>query len=160
MDKDLKPCPFCGCDEIEIEMRQMPWGAADRSIDWWFLRCGGCIAGSDYPTKDGLIKNWNTRATDCPAVDVDLYELEQQINEHFCRFEGAGIQLSLSSLLRYLASRNLIRGAMPDDMVLVPREPTDKTIDAILDTGLVSEYSMKSDAQKALVLYQAMTKGE
>lgn len=67
----LKPCPFCGGTNITIIRDDRPWGIMEVLIEWWQLRCIGCLNSADYPTKSGLINKWNTRAlTEAPKVDV------------------------------------------------------------------------------------------
>lgn len=51
---ELKPCPFCGCQDIET---------IDYSIDIEGVLCLGCGAFTIAKdgTKDGAIKIWNRR---------------------------------------------------------------------------------------------------
>ena len=55
MDTKLKPCPFCGSENISIAK---PGG-------YWRARCENCrISISGYIRKDGLIESWNRRPDD------------------------------------------------------------------------------------------------
>jgi Lar family restriction alleviation protein len=50
----LKPCPFCGCAEIEeIKIHD---------TNEWYLKCGGCrIEQPLYRTLEKAEDSWNTR---------------------------------------------------------------------------------------------------
>lgn len=69
-ENELLPCPFCGGKEFVVERSDIPWGVLRNKIEWWKLRCCGCLSGADYPTKDGLISKWNTRHAP-QSVDVE-----------------------------------------------------------------------------------------
>ena len=67
MDKQLKPCPFCGCP---VELYIIPkeenpkW---DKNSEWWRVRCSSeyCLIGHSIkyisPDKECAIAEWNTR---------------------------------------------------------------------------------------------------
>lgn len=55
MSKELKPCPFCGSDDLDIEERN----------DIKFVFCKNCQASTAdcYDVKEAVIA-WNRRASD------------------------------------------------------------------------------------------------
>ena len=57
MSEELKPCPFCSCGTVELEVVSMN----NESISW--VHCNGCSAcGPEIDTKENAVKFWNTRA--------------------------------------------------------------------------------------------------
>lgn len=60
---ELKPCPFCGCDEVEIR-RKRDYGA--RGADYelrYFVSCEYCGASSGLCWSEEMaINHWNRRA--------------------------------------------------------------------------------------------------
>ena len=57
---ELKPCPFCGSDEVGCWMssRQFPNGKNPHHV-----QCDNCFASSDYYcTMEEAIEAWNRRA--------------------------------------------------------------------------------------------------
>lgn len=55
---DLKPCPFCGSDDVYVPM-------TDSRIDWYFVWCPGCcFAGPGRTKGQDAIEAWNRRAKD------------------------------------------------------------------------------------------------
>jgi len=61
---DLKPCPFCGSDQLEIEQS----GNLDFRIT-----CRGDHQGGWARTRERAIKEWNTRYTSEVRDSVKLY---------------------------------------------------------------------------------------
>lgn len=105
MDKDLKPCPFCGSDAIVM-----------RNGD---ISCGADVYGRHAycPLLGSSVRRelWNTRATDCPAVDI--LSLRTEVIKYL--FDGderpvdeydTGKLDGITGAIDYLHSRNLIRG--------------------------------------------------
>ncbi len=82
MTSELKPCPFCGGSNFSIEMKEHRH--LNSVGDWYYLRCEsvGCSARADYPSRDGLITAWNTRAApDVPElVRYSAIELVRSID--------------------------------------------------------------------------------
>jgi Lar family restriction alleviation protein len=60
MNKELKPCPFCGGDNIKVLGGKI--GKHDTNF---FVVCKDCSAtsGTD-PEKTNVIEAWNRRVTD------------------------------------------------------------------------------------------------
>jgi Lar family restriction alleviation protein len=57
-DKELKPCPFCGGEDLDIVSLAV---VMDR--DWWTVDCNDCaISGPMGLGEEKAIKSWNTRA--------------------------------------------------------------------------------------------------
>ena len=53
MDKALKPCPFCGSEELDITMSD---------IDTFYVVCLGCgSCGRDEKRVEKAIASWNRR---------------------------------------------------------------------------------------------------
>ena len=54
---DLKPCPFCGGDRIEI------YDLGHQETPCWFVTCNNCGAEiSGFWQESGAIEAWNRRA--------------------------------------------------------------------------------------------------
>ena len=63
MPAKLKPCPFCGSEEIYISQRTDIYHKPTYAV--W---CGGCgVRTEDYTRKQYVIRVWNRRTPD--AVD-------------------------------------------------------------------------------------------
>lgn len=57
----LKPCPFCGSDNIYLELGIYAW-----------VRCGGCGAYGPYVTeRDDAVRLWNARSTPTDPPDQE-----------------------------------------------------------------------------------------
>ena len=70
MNKELKPCPFCG-GRAEKE-----WGIP--SIFW--IKCTGCgVEGSQHGSLEEAIKAWNTRK----PIDEVMERLEEERDRPF-----------------------------------------------------------------------------
>lgn len=92
---ELKPCPFCGKDELDIHTQQM-------EVDWFaaYLLCKTCgmqmVRDSDTEQKalNNLAKAWNTRAavTDeqfaIAVHDGDVWRKEQTCEMVFNQLAG------------------------------------------------------------------------
>jgi len=55
MSEELKPCPFCGGDDLLIYTNEI-----------WCKKCDAGIHGGDYgeKTQQIVIEQWNTRTND------------------------------------------------------------------------------------------------
>lgn len=56
--KKLKPCPFCGCENVKLE--------SDHQNQVSFVACpstykGGCGAQGGYGSNDRALERWNRR---------------------------------------------------------------------------------------------------
>lgn len=57
MNRELKPCPFCGSNDLELIIGDTPW--LYHTID-----CSGCPVSMEVDGGEELIINaWNTRIT-------------------------------------------------------------------------------------------------
>ena len=61
---DLKPCPFCGGKNIDVDVEHFSHGC----VGHWFVRCMDCTATVGNPalidkpdTKYQAVKMWNVR---------------------------------------------------------------------------------------------------
>lgn len=65
MTEELKPCPFCGSEEIEIRSETTGHGACDLIVE-----CGNCRARSrpNYAGNEH-IEAWNRRVEDAELRD-------------------------------------------------------------------------------------------
>lgn len=53
--KELKPCPFCGSDRVEVR--------TDDEGKSWYIFCNDCGLMCGYATlEDGVVEAWNRRA--------------------------------------------------------------------------------------------------
>lgn len=60
MSYGLKPCPFCGSEEVYVEEYEHHPGAVR-----WRVLCAGCMAGIDTGTRQSAgaaVPDWNRRA--------------------------------------------------------------------------------------------------
>ena len=68
MKPKLKPCPFCGCHDIEIDeliSRNTDWESDSygRKQHLWKIRCVECCISTFYYTrKKDVIRYWNKRS--------------------------------------------------------------------------------------------------
>lgn len=60
MSVKLKPCPFCGCEEINIREKEHPSLYDKKAYYLWCDKCGGRT--DIYDTKEKAIRKWNGRA--------------------------------------------------------------------------------------------------
>lgn len=63
--EDIKPCPFCGCSDINLEYK----GELDPPCEYeenWIIECFHCGASptSDRESKERAIEIWNTRTNE------------------------------------------------------------------------------------------------
>ena len=60
MMEKIKPCPFCGCDEVEVKLRVgvEPWPKS-----WWFIcyTCGLDVGSEYIQEEDRAIARYNDR---------------------------------------------------------------------------------------------------
>ena len=77
MNKPLKPCPFCGSEELDITMSD---------IDTFYVVCLGCgSCGRDEKRVEKAIASWNrrdvgekvTRCGSCRWRDIDICRLHK-----------------------------------------------------------------------------------
>lgn len=62
-EKTLKPCPFCGNDEISVDSNAM-------DDSWFWIQCLECKASIGHKrTERGAVKAWNRRVM--PRVSVE-----------------------------------------------------------------------------------------
>ena len=53
---ELKPCPFCGNEDVEIALFNIGWPKA------WWVHCEKCKSdGAWAPEEQKAIQKWNTR---------------------------------------------------------------------------------------------------
>ena len=53
MDRELKPCPFCGCKAIKIYLED---------YYFWRCQCTNCYASAIGNSADSATEAWNWRA--------------------------------------------------------------------------------------------------
>ena len=60
MNKELRPCPFCGG---EAEAYKLPYGrnGAEKGNWYYDIRCKKCTATLTGGNESGTIEWWNTR---------------------------------------------------------------------------------------------------
>lgn len=59
----LKPCPFCGCKELNVSKEDWGRGLFQIRMESWWLQCQGehCYAFQQGSTKKKVIERWNKR---------------------------------------------------------------------------------------------------
>ena len=57
--EELKPCPFCGTEEIHIS--RILFDSVSRIPDKVCVSCSGCGIGYTEETEEKAIENWNNR---------------------------------------------------------------------------------------------------
>lgn len=62
---ELKPCPFCGGNDIQIDEMESFW---DKNETIWRVLCINCIAETAGDTKEQAIAAWNRRSDAVPVV--------------------------------------------------------------------------------------------
>ena len=65
---ELKPCPFCGEQNLSISMACWSIAQEDDKLQWvdyWYVVCGKCGTKSyQYGTETLAAEAWNRRASD------------------------------------------------------------------------------------------------
>ena len=64
---DLKPCPFCGCERIEIHRDETAIITRYRGICW------DCCAQMYRGTKEEVAEAWNRRT----KIETNIYDKEE-----------------------------------------------------------------------------------
>ena len=76
IDKELKPCPFCGNVAVEVH-----YGYNDRMYQGWLAYCKRCFAETDQrPSEDEVISAWNKR-----AVETELLRAVEELVHEQCQ---------------------------------------------------------------------------
>jgi Lar family restriction alleviation protein len=80
MSDELKPCPFCGSDDVEIALTRVWWHL------WYFCECQDCGAeGHSTIYKGSAIANWNMRSGQyelrarAEAAEARVAQLEREL---------------------------------------------------------------------------------
>lgn len=74
MSKKLKPCPFCGSEEVYVEEYEHHPG-----VTRYRVLCAGCMAGVDTGTRQEpgwAVEDWNRRSERTCNVESSHVELE------------------------------------------------------------------------------------
>ena len=60
----LKPCPFCGSDQIEIKIDE--YAPEGYKVDWWMIHCLSCSAEyrNIHCDREGVLDGWNRRVNE------------------------------------------------------------------------------------------------
>ena len=78
MADELKPCPFCGCRNVETagyEDDKFPY------LNSFWVRCNGCGAlGSGKNTKGEAAEAWNKTSMKVNASEIPAEKLELALN--------------------------------------------------------------------------------
>jgi Lar family restriction alleviation protein len=94
MADELKPCPFCGCKDISLDLHPGAGrGFEHAGDDVWTIGCRGCGASTpgryNKPGKALLIQSWNRRATPEPGEADAIAETALSEIADFAQGEGA-----------------------------------------------------------------------
>lgn len=78
MNEELKPCPFCGSDDVELEY--------DSFIDYCIIECRECgVERNRCWDEDDAIELWNTRPIeDEKDREIESLKVELDNLRHFC----------------------------------------------------------------------------
>lgn len=75
MSEELKPCPFCGSNEMYTRYLDVK--------GLWFLSCTSCYVRFSELTRHQVVKKWNTRHSDqytndkaCMVISPEGYKNE------------------------------------------------------------------------------------
>tara|TARA_R110002020_G_scaffold275401_1_gene490626 strand:+ start:248 stop:571 length:324 start_codon:yes stop_codon:yes gene_type:complete len=99
---DLKPCPFCGCKEVNIE-------AAGDCGDLFSVMCK-CGVESDYAEcREDAIGQWNKRTTD--RLEQENAELREALQALVKVEHERGGALSASGSFQYPVPEGVFRQA-------------------------------------------------
>lgn len=71
---NLKPCPFCGSDNIELTRNTY-----EGCVDYDAVHCCICSGQTEGESKEEAIKLWNTRAPALPSKPSELVELANKL---------------------------------------------------------------------------------
>ena len=61
MNEELKPCPFCGSDEIRVNKGFI---RLNHDIDGYQVECYNCHSVGWHESEERAIKSWNRRVRD------------------------------------------------------------------------------------------------
>ena len=77
---ELKNCPFCGADGVEV---WTPAKSAENYSNTYDIWCGNCDEEFtfDVPDKKTLIRCWNTRPTE-DKLKAEIERLKTEISKH------------------------------------------------------------------------------
>lgn len=95
----LKPCPFCGGDELAVyprDLSQFGSGMPHPGADAQYVRCDGC--GADGPQSfyaHEAMERWNRRTPD-PAVNVGAVKALEWEGSEYTGWSAYGVGLSYS----------------------------------------------------------------
>jgi len=70
--KQLKPCPFCGCEKLYL-FEDHVYSFAYKYTDYIIIECGRCGATIKRPTVIGVKRAWDKRELEGKAF-VDGYK--------------------------------------------------------------------------------------
>lgn len=91
MDEDLKPCPFCGCADVNV--------VDDDEGNFSFIECSGCL-GVFYQREacsiEDNVEAWNKRATGATAIGAvygGLVIQKGQKNKHITNYGPVTMKL-------------------------------------------------------------------
>lgn len=84
LEEELRACPFCGGQP------RRPTAYDERHLNsvltWHIIKCGECGGRVEYPSRDGAIAKWNTRAADATLLDtIDALRKERDDFRRMCR---------------------------------------------------------------------------
>jgi Lar family restriction alleviation protein len=74
---ELKPCPFCGSEDLDIES----------GYDHAYVICERCETEGPAISNGSALEAceaWNTRHCESPQLDLDLDDTEEQIRQEDC----------------------------------------------------------------------------
>lgn len=67
---ELKPCPFCGSDDLVMSSREAYAFMAGKRMEFYRVKCDTCgaMVDNDFKRPEDAIKAWNRRAGEVEKV--------------------------------------------------------------------------------------------
>ena len=86
---DLKPCPFCGSEEVHTARTILDNWPPNIAIANIFVMCEGCgAAGRSETTEEKAVESWNRRYEDAICFCRDCRWLDSS----FCRLNKINVR--------------------------------------------------------------------
>ena len=83
MTEKLKPCPFCGSEQVDIFDS---WAEQETKIHWVNVECIDCGAqGASKKGNEAAIAAWNNRSTSLQKAYPEIFSVvSEYVNSSIC----------------------------------------------------------------------------